>query len=61
MTLNVTYSPDGFYTNGETDGPIPMPFTKEIPQTGDNHTDVSTNQMASTVYTGDFVLTLEIN
>jgi hypothetical protein len=67
MTLNVTSSPDGFYVNevitfadGEIDGPIPMPFTKEIPQTGDNYIDISTNLMASTIYTGDFVLTLEL-
>ena len=67
MTLSVTTSPDGFYvnevitfTNGETAGPIPSPFTTEIPQTGDNNIGISTNQMASTIYTGDFVLTLEI-
>ena len=68
MTLNVTSSPDGFYVNevitfvnGETDGPIPMPFTTEIPQTGDNYITISTNQMASTISTGSFVLTLQIN
>jgi hypothetical protein len=68
MTLNVTTSPDGFYVNevitfanGATDGPIPMPFTTEIPETGDNYITISTNQMASTIYKGNFVLTLEIN
>lgn len=67
MTLSVTTSPDGFYVNevvtfanGAVDGPIPTPFTTTIPQTGDNYIDVSTNLMASTIYTGDFVLTLKI-
>lgn len=67
MTLTVTSSPDGFFVNevvtfanGQIDGPIPSPFTTEIPQTGDNYIGISTNQMASRIYTGDFVLTLEI-
>ena len=68
MTLVVTeIDPYGFvpvevitFANGTVEGPVTNSYTGEIPETGDNYIDVSTNQMASNLYNGSFTLTLEI-
>lgn len=68
MSLVVTEpNPYGFvpvevitFANGTTEGPVTSSYTGEIPETGDNYIDVSTNQMASNIYAGRFTLTLEI-